>query len=184
MLSQSLQYIMNDMAQGRTIFVAHAPAAPQQITELEGFAHFDLILASLIKEYQSAKANRLKLSKENGVDDAMVQMAIDMEDSAWCAMQTRYLELRDDTLLMARVQKMVYEAQLACEAHEVGKLERDLQRDKKQLAERVRAYVLFLNKVKEQNKVPQILEWLILFLIFKVNITGARPEEYSLKHAI
>ena len=170
------------MAQGEKCLAA-APVSvePCEITELEGFANFDPVLASLIKEYESAKANRLKLIQENGVDDAMAQMAIDMEDSAWCAMQTRYLELREDALLMKRVQKMMHEEQLACEAYKADKVERRQQKDKQELAERVRAYMVFLNKVKEQNKVPQILEWLILFLIFNVNITGAKREEYAVK---
>ena len=37
----------------------------------------------------------------------MAEIAIDMEDSAWCAMQTRYIELRAKRHLMARAQDMM-----------------------------------------------------------------------------
>jgi hypothetical protein len=39
----------------------------------------------------------------------MTDMAMMVEDSAWCAMQTRYMEVRSDRCLMAQVQELMEE---------------------------------------------------------------------------
>ena len=74
------------------------------ITELEAFAEFDPLLASLQKEYLDLKQVRKTQSQQFGTDNPMADIACEAEDSAWCAMQTRYIELRKDRALMKRVQ--------------------------------------------------------------------------------
>ncbi len=177
----SLNSIMNKMAREE---VCRAPKRtllssekPQKFTEIEGFAVIDDILGALRKEYLNARRYRKDLSQTQQSDDAMLEMAIDMEDSVWCAMQTRYLELRDGAVLMRRVQKMIYQQDLKIQAYEVAQQEQRLEREKRQDISALQIYLKMLVVMKEKNKTPQILEWLILFLIFDVPITGAKKIE-------
>ncbi|MES2729001.1 MAG: hypothetical protein V4621_02740 [Pseudomonadota bacterium] len=57
----------------------------------------DPVLASLIKQYLNSSRQHKDLLRTNGMQDAMVDVAADMVDSAWCALQTRLLELRAAT---------------------------------------------------------------------------------------
>ena len=54
----------------------------------------DPTLASLIKQYLNASRAHKDLIRHHGAQDAMTEVAADMVDSAWCALQTRLLELR------------------------------------------------------------------------------------------
>lgn len=58
------------------------------------------------------KARAKELVQKNGHDDPMAEMAAEAEDSAWCRMQTRYLELRSERQLMARAQRLMREEEL------------------------------------------------------------------------
>lgn len=54
----------------------------------------DPVLASLIKQYLNASRQHKALMKRYGYHDPMADVAADMVDSAWCAIQTRIIELR------------------------------------------------------------------------------------------
>lgn len=77
------------------------------LTELQAFQILDPLLARLHKEYLDAKDHRAKAIKDFGQDDPMTDMAMLVEDSAWCAMQARYMELRADRVLMAKAQTLM-----------------------------------------------------------------------------
>jgi hypothetical protein len=98
-----LQSILNDVSAciGKVAPVCHP------VTELEAFTRFDPLLVRLHKEYLDAKAMRCKSEKDFGKMDSMTDMAMMVEDSAWCAMQTRYMEVRSDRRLMAQVQELM-----------------------------------------------------------------------------
>lgn len=106
----SLQQAMNRVSMGLDR-AGPAPMAaplnpqPDLREELDLFADMDPLLSDLQKQYLDAKAVRRKQVQAFGANDPMAEIAADMEDSAWCAMQTRYIELRGERLLMARVQK-------------------------------------------------------------------------------
>ena len=168
----ALHQLMNDMALGECVLPQASSAPLNKLTEIETFAVLDSLLSSLEKDYKNAKYQRLELVKLYGADDAMAQMAIDMEDSCWCAMQTRYIELRDDRVLMQRVQKMMYEAQHEYEECLEEKRQQKIEQEKRVMTESVKQYLVLQNMAKKRNKIPVILEWLILFLIFKLDITG------------
>ncbi len=96
-----LQSIMNEVG-------AHiAPAPSPVVTELQAFLQIDPLLARLHKEYLDAKDTRCKSEKDFGKNDPMTDMALLVEDSAWCAMQTRYMEVRADRALMAQALSLI-----------------------------------------------------------------------------
>lgn len=153
---------MNDMVQ-RLDAIRPADVkkrAPTALSELEAFIQTDDLLADLNKQYLEAKRERKELVALNGADDAMTEVALDMEDSAWCAMQTRYLELRQDRELMAKVQRMMRQSE--------EEIEYEVKRDKERNLKQFIYYTQALNRMKEKNKTPRIFEWAILLLIFKM----------------
>jgi hypothetical protein len=86
----------------------HAPAFAKPtanhavLDEMQAFMLIDPLLADLNKQYLDAKASRIQAHKEFGAKDGMSDMTAILEDSAWCAMQTRYMELRGNRRLMAK----------------------------------------------------------------------------------
>lgn len=107
-----LQEIMNEVSTR----LDHAPAKTLKpaarsgnMTELQAFIALDPLLADLNKQYLDAKANRIQSEKDFGRGDGMCDMAAILEDSAWCAMQARYMEVRGNRILMASAQKMMDE---------------------------------------------------------------------------
>lgn len=102
----SLQQAMNRVSSGLEQAGLASPETAQPLREeIDVFAQYDPLLADLQKQYLDARAVRKRQLESFGAEDPMAEIAADMEDSAWCAMQTRYIELRDERLLMARVQK-------------------------------------------------------------------------------
>jgi hypothetical protein len=106
----NLQGIMNDVSR-RLDGLTPISRSPRYegLSEIEAFMTIDPLLADLNKHYLDAKANRIKAVKDFGAGDGMTEMAILYEDSAWCAVQTRYMELRTERQLMAQAQQMMEE---------------------------------------------------------------------------
>lgn len=107
----SLNQIMNDMAARTDVLNATRAASGEALDEMGAFTRLDPVMANLNKQYLDAKNYRKELQTLNGLDDAMCEVAIDMEDSAWCALQTRYIELRQERELMAKAQRMMRQAE-------------------------------------------------------------------------
>lgn len=157
---------MNEMAARLEIiqFECKHGHAPKKLSELEAFLFIDSLLASLNRQYLDAKRHRQQLVALYGPDDAMAEVAMDMEDSAWCAMQTRYIELRQQGKLMEQAQRMMREAeQQVAEA-----LERERKRDKEKEFQQYLYWTKILAHIRELNKTPHIFEWAILMLIFRM----------------
>ena len=166
---QSLHQIMNEMASRLEVLRPPAPKkkAPMPLSELEAFMQMDDLLTSLNKDYLDAKAQRIELVALYGDDDAMAEVAMDMEDSAWCAMQTRYLELREEQELMERAQRLMRKAE--------ERIENEKASEKAYEAQQVAHYVKTLANIKEMNKTPKIFEWAFLMLIFKLEPFNDKP---------
>lgn len=111
---QQLLAVMNEVSAR----LDHAPASlrpiprTEAITEMQAFMQLDPLLSGLNKEYLDAKGARLQAEKEFGRGDGMAGLAVLMEDSAWCAVQTRYMELRADRRMMAQAQSLMEESRL------------------------------------------------------------------------
>lgn len=115
----SLHDVMNAVSSHLETVLSAASSAPV-MDELEAFACHDELLCSLRKQYIDAKDHHRRAVKEYGRHDGMTDMAMMMEDSAWCAMQTRYMELRGNRTMMKKVQTMIEACRLeearACKA--------------------------------------------------------------------
>lgn len=112
---QNLHDVMN-VVTSHLEMVLTAPRIPSGVmSELEVFACEDGLLADLQKQFMDAKDHHRRAVKEYGPHDGMTEMAILLEDSAWCAMQTRYMEVRSNRALMKKVQAIMEEQRIAAE---------------------------------------------------------------------
>ncbi len=110
----SLREIMNAVSVNLDRVLDCAPAGrPAALSEMDAFAGLDPLLADLNKDYLDARSAHQSACRDFGSDDGMTSMAAVMMDSAWCAMQTRYMELRADRAMMARAQKAMAAARAA-----------------------------------------------------------------------
>lgn len=152
---RDLREILNDVSiQLETVRPYEHTAPDRTISELEAFMHFDDLLSKLHKEYMDAKEQRQKAVQEFGQDDPMTEMAVLVEDSAWCAVQTRHMELRDDRALMKSAQDAIEEDRRKKEAR--ARLERE-----KDYLEKYHAMQMLLrNKQIEQDR--SALLWFIM----------------------
>ncbi len=169
----SLQDIMNDIAGQRPDAVAQTcqktakkKAAAKPLDELQAFIQLDPLLADLHKQYMGAKNNCAELVRAHGSDDVMVDVAMDMEDSAWCMMQTRYLEVRAKRGLMEKAQHLMRVSE-----HDMRQVaEEDLKQERKKQFD---LYLAMLEMFKQQRQKERRLdlgtfEALFVLLIFKI----------------
>lgn len=158
MKEQSLRQIMNDMVTRLDTIRPDDPKkrAPEPLSELEAFIRMDDLLASLNKQYLEAKAQRKELVALNGAEDAMAEIAMDMEDSAWCAMQTRYLELRIKRELMERAQRMMRQSEEMVEYH----AEREVEKDKQKTID----FAKMLARLQIENRAKPYLYFVLILL--------------------
>ena len=89
----------------------------------------------------------------------MADVARDMEDSAWCAMQTRYMEVRGDRDLMREVQ------QIQNEQRETERRALEGQRRREALETYYTADMVA--RMHRRDKAPAILEWVVLLWIMR-----------------
>ena len=162
----SLQQVMNNIARGDSL--PYAPSSskkasnaviPEILTELDAFICIDPLLKHLHQQYLDAKKDRLSLVKAHGANDPMVEIAIDMEDSAWCAMQTCYLELRENRRLMQLAQALIKDSEYA---HEKA-----LEQRQKEKALQLFYFFQMLEKIRqEKEEVPNLFEiWVVLIIL-------------------
>lgn len=169
----SLQQVMNDMARrGITVTPIDSDAKTKTLSELDAFIQLDPLLADINKQYLDAKNHRRALQKQFGQDDTMAEVAMDMEDSAWCAMQTRYLELRAQSDLMRQVQKMIRD----CEQKIIEQKKSAEEKERKRFGEWMPVYA----RIREQNKYSAKFEWIFLLMIFGLAPFTKNELNYSL----
>ena len=70
---------------------------------IETYCAVDSVLASLYKQYCEAKDNLGKLLIDKGSQDPMTEIAWDVHDSLRSAIETRLIELKDDSAVSARI---------------------------------------------------------------------------------
>lgn len=175
----SLQDVMNQMAQnGIASNIDEATSvrlcSSDQLSELDAFIQIDPLLAALNKDYRQSKAERQDIVQMFGNDDPMAEVAHDKEDSAWCAMQTRYLELRGDSEKMREAQGLM-RAQNE-QAIEEALVEKKHEKD--QLAQQLFYYNRVSETARERNKQSYVFElgYIMLFLADELkNLASAAP---------
>ena len=108
---QQLLDIMNEVSARLDHGPSFTPTRSVRILdEMQAFMLLDPLLADLNKQYVDAKGARLQAEKEYGRGDGMTDMAMMLEDSAWCAMQTRYMEVRANRRLMSQAHNLMDES--------------------------------------------------------------------------
>lgn len=177
---------MNEMAQGD--LAIYSPASTQDFTnhrqkplsEMAALASQDDILAHLQKEFLNAKASHDRLLCENGVDDAMTEVAADMMDSAWCAMQTRMMEVRAKGEMMARAQSMMQASiRRMREIEEQQEQKRVLALyHKMQMLQHLKNVRQAQKIKKEKERVP-FFEIVFIFMMFKLIPAGFNKPQYN-----
>lgn len=161
--NMSLQDVMNTVARQLDAMQPHADAAPRNIlSELEIFASLDPLLGDLQRQYKDARYARRMQEKMFGGDDPMNEVARDVEDSAWCAMQTRYMEARTDRDLMREVQAIQHE-QREEECREQDRKEQNRALETFHQAE-------MMARMRKKEKSPSIIEW--FFALWLMNRAG------------
>ena len=153
-----LQSILNDAANlvaSGAVTLQKAPLKP--MSELEAFASLDPLLSSLRKDYLDTKSQRAQALREYGAGDAMVEMAEWAEDSAWCAMQTRYMELRADRPMMIQAQSLMQESLEDYRAQE--------SREKQKEAIKTAQQLLLFQKMREVQDDKKSSLWLLMLLL-------------------
>ncbi len=153
----ALMDVMNSVSQTLDVALCAPRPSTQVLSELDAFARHDPLLASLRKQYLDAKAMRINAHKQYGGDDGMTDLAMMSEDSAWCAMQTRYLELRDDKAATQAAQEEMVEAE------RIEKVRKQKEDDEKTL---IYFRVLdMIQKIREREKVDYAMLILALLLL-------------------
>ncbi len=156
---KNLHDVMNDVAaalERRGCTPRRMPRG-EALTELQAFAALDPLLLDLRKEYLNAQEYRRQIEKDFGCDDGMTDMAILAEDSAWCAMQTRYMELRADSCLLM-------EAQALMEQCALEKEKRDLEVRQQQALENYQ-YMSMLSRIQRQKEQDDSYFWLLFWVL-------------------
>lgn len=115
MKNRDLQSIIKDMAtrldQHRTADDGHAGMS--MLTEIEAYIAVDATLARLYKEFADARLSRKRALEQHGAHSAFADIAADLEESAKSAMETRMIELREDSIKRAMVERMMSHSQIA-----------------------------------------------------------------------
>lgn len=160
----NLQDVMNEVSTGLASGRITAPVSlklQEPLTEIQAFAALDPLLAGLQKEYLDARAIRLKSQQDYGLDDAMTDMAQWSEDSAWCAMQTRYLEVRDDRIMMKSAQNLMHESVLEYKEAQ--------QREKEKDALKLLAELKMFDRMHEAQNKSYLHVWVMCIILLDYN---------------
>ena len=177
---------MNEMAQGDVAISTPAPTqdfinhCQKPLSEMDALVSQDDLLAHLHKEFLNAKGSFDRLMRENGADDAMTEVAADMMDSAWCAMQTRMMEVRANGAVMAQAQAMMQASMRQM------KETQEQQEQKKALALYHKMQMLqHLKNVRQAQKIKQekekvpFFEMVFILMMFKLLPVGINKPQYN-----
>jgi hypothetical protein len=164
----SLSDLVNELARAPSSI--GAPNEPvSELDEFEAFCQFDTLLSALNKDYLTAKAQRQLQEASFGKDDAMAEIAALAEDSAWCALQTRLLELRRDAALRRQVNEIIRRRKTIA-------LQQKIQEQAKEKADMLRSFFLLMKQKKraEKENKSNIFEYAVLLFMFKLVPVGVR----------
>lgn len=174
--NNSLQDVMNAVSKRLDAMrVEDQSAAPDIMSELEAFAALDPLLADLQKQYLNLRLTRSKQEEQFGKDSPMAEVAMEVEDSAWCMAQTRYIELRKDRALMRRVQEMLITQRLTKQQAEELKKQTEVHNKAQQLNSFYHAQQTLQRADRRKSK--SVFSWIWLFVYIE---TLKRSHEMSL----
>ncbi len=114
MKNHDLQGIIRAMASRLDMHQSAEAGAPSgTLSEVEAYMAVDPTLASLYKEFMDARRNRRRALEQQGSGSAMADIARDLEESAQSAMETRMIELRENTMKRMMAERMMAHAHIA-----------------------------------------------------------------------
>jgi len=157
-MDNSLQDIMNDVSRRLDTAPSLRPQNREVLSEMQAFILLDPLLADLNKEYLDAKRNRLNAAKDFGGDDGMTELAGILEDSAWCAMQTRYMEVRADRFIMVEAQRLMEESRL----QEARLAKKDKERQALYRLEQMQLFAR-MRELRQQQNIADL--WMLIFMM-------------------
>lgn len=150
---QSLQDVMNAVG----VAIDGLKPSPQPVlNDFDAFLRIDPLLSQLHKEYLDAKDQRRRAKAEFG-DDGMCEMAAILEDSAWCSMQARYMELRGDAGRMAAANQIIKDDRRE-RAEEKARDERERQNA-------MQEYLIMAELVRRRHGCDEAALWMYAALI-------------------
>lgn len=76
------------------------------LSEVGLYITSDRLLADLYRQYLEAQRNYINSIQDHGKDSPMTEIASDMSESAFCAMETRLIELREEEGMAERVLRL------------------------------------------------------------------------------
>ncbi len=76
------------------------------LSEIGLYITNDRLLADLYRQYLESQKHYITSIQTHGKDAPMTEIASDMSESAFCAMETRLIELREEESLAQRVMKL------------------------------------------------------------------------------
>ena len=89
------------------VFDTSAPTVSlDPLSEVGLYISRDKLLADLYRQYLEAQRNYIISVKRHGTQDAMTEIAQYTADSAYCAMETRLIELRGDPEMQAQIERV------------------------------------------------------------------------------
>lgn len=160
-LQEAMRAVVMQVETGFPVPAKQKAQNKQPLSELDAFMILDPLLADLNKEFLDTKSKRAELLRKNGRDDPMAQIAEDLEDSAWCAMQTRYIELRSQRILMMKAQRLMRERDV------------EIETAKREEERRSLAAFAYHNAIiadqRRTKPMPDLLVWLLFFLWMEEN---------------
>lgn len=152
--AKPLQEIMHRVSEG--LDRCHPASAKAVLSEFDAFLILDGLLTNLNKQYLDAREQRCNAVREFGTD-CMTDMAAILEDSAWCAVQTRYMELRADRMMQKRAQALIEETRAA------ERKAKEAERDKERLAIYNMAQLAAM--IKKNGRDEILMMWLAVFYL-------------------
>ncbi len=158
---RNLHEVLNEVSRNLDRATPVFAAQPKALDELQAFVSLDPLLAGLHKQYQDARQQRMQSVKEYGKGDGMTDMASILEDSAWCAMQTRYMEVRANRVLMAKAQRIMEETRI----EEEQAIKAAKEREARQALEQMQLFAN-MHDTKEESEVGL---WLALLMMYNPN---------------
>jgi|MDSW01.1.fsa_nt_gb hypothetical protein len=99
------------------VFDTSAPTVSlDPLSEVGLYISRDKLLADLYRQYLEAQRNYIISVKRHGAQDAMTEIAQYTADSAYCAMETRLIELRGNPEMQVQIERVQKKQRAAYES--------------------------------------------------------------------
>ena len=163
------------------------PVALDPLSEVGLYLSNDRLLAELYRQYLEAQRNYVTSLKQHGADSAMTEIALDMSESSFCAMETRLIELRHQEEMKAKVER-VQKKQREEYEQEMQKRQAEYARRGIEQPEQIRVNTADIKQVQTAQKAQskeQNMFWALMAFSFMGNdmLEPSRPAKMDFSQA-